>query len=89
MLLEQEGNYQVDKLHTIVLSDPEVNQTFTFLGYAVMAHAEQHNQLAAEQLGVGNTRQQSYMLLTSNLPTTSSSKPKLQELCAPMNQVML
>jgi hypothetical protein len=46
MLLKQEGNYNVDKLHTIVLFHPEANQNFKFLGRTVMAHAENHGQLA-------------------------------------------
>jgi hypothetical protein len=41
----------VDKLRTIVLFDPEANCTFKFLGCAVMAHAEKHNQLPEEQYG--------------------------------------
>ena len=51
MLLKQAGNFRVDKLRTIVLFDPEANQNFKFLGRAVMAHAETHNQLADEQYG--------------------------------------
>jgi hypothetical protein len=51
MLLKQEGNYNVEKLRTIVLFDPEANQNFKFLGRIVMAHAEQHHQLAPEQYG--------------------------------------
>ena len=48
---KKDGNFWVDKLRTIILFDPEANQNFKFLGRAVMAHAEQHNQLAAEQYG--------------------------------------
>jgi hypothetical protein len=51
MLLKREANYQVDKLRTIVLFDPEANQNFKFLGKAVMHHAEQYGQLAEEQYG--------------------------------------
>jgi hypothetical protein len=51
MLLKQEGNYRVDKLRTIILFDPEANQNFKFIGQKVMAHAEKHQQLAAEQYG--------------------------------------
>jgi hypothetical protein len=52
MLLKQEGNYNVDKLRTIVLLfDPEANQNFKFLGRTVMAHAENHGQLAPKQYG--------------------------------------
>jgi hypothetical protein len=51
MLLKREGDYRVDKLRTIVLFDPEANHIFKCLGRKVMAHAEQHNQLAAEQYG--------------------------------------
>jgi hypothetical protein len=42
MLLKQKGNYNVDKLRTIVLFDPEANLNFKFLGCTVMAHAEKH-----------------------------------------------
>jgi hypothetical protein len=48
MLLKQEGNYNVDRLRTIVLFDPEANQNFKFLGRTVMAHAENHRQLDME-----------------------------------------
>ena len=48
MLLKREGNYQVDKLRTIVLFNPEANHIFKYVGRKVMAHAESH-QLAAEQ----------------------------------------
>jgi hypothetical protein len=51
MLLQWEGNYQVDKLRTIVLFDPEANHIFKYIGRTVMAHAETHHQLAAEQYG--------------------------------------
>jgi hypothetical protein len=51
MLLKREGNYQVDKLRTIVLFDPEANHIFKYVGRKVMAHAETHHQLAAEQYG--------------------------------------
>jgi hypothetical protein len=51
MLINQEGNYNADKLRTIVLLDPEANQNFKFLGRTIMAHAEKHGQLAPEQYG--------------------------------------
>jgi hypothetical protein len=51
MLLKREGNYQIDKLNTIVLFDPEANQNFKFIGHKVMALAEKYNQLAEEQYG--------------------------------------
>jgi hypothetical protein len=39
MLLKREDDYNVEKLRTIVLFDPEANQDFKFLGRRVMAHA--------------------------------------------------
>jgi hypothetical protein len=50
-LLKQEGKYNVDKLRTIVLFDPEANQNFKFLGCTIMAHTKKHGQLAPEQYG--------------------------------------
>jgi hypothetical protein len=51
MLLKREGNYQVDKLCTIVLFDLEANHIFKYIGWKVMAHTKTHHQLATEQYG--------------------------------------
>jgi hypothetical protein len=51
MLLKREGNYQVDKLCTVILFDLEANHIFKYIGQKVMAHAKTHHQLAAEQYG--------------------------------------
>jgi hypothetical protein len=51
MLLKSEGNYQVDKLRTIILFDPEANHIFKYIRQKVMAHTKTHHQLVAEQYG--------------------------------------
>jgi hypothetical protein len=86
MLLKREGNYQVDKLRTIVLFDLEANHIFKYVGRKVMAHTESHHQLAAEQYGSRKRRRPSSTLSISTLAMTSSANLSTLGHSAPMMQ---
>ena len=51
MLLKRPGKFQVDKLCTILLYEPDFNHVNKFLGRAIMHHAEDTGFLAKEQYG--------------------------------------
>jgi len=51
MLEKQAGNFNMEKLHIILLFEGDFNQNNKWLGWAVMFHAEAHMQMAKEQYG--------------------------------------
>jgi hypothetical protein len=51
MIPKSVASLWVDKLHTLLLLNPEYNQNNELLGCSVMAHAEKYGQIPAEQYG--------------------------------------
>jgi len=51
MLKKSPGNFNVEKLHIILLFEADFNSNNKWLGHAVMLNAEQFNLLAPEQYG--------------------------------------
>jgi len=51
MFEKQAGNFNVEKLQIILLFEGNFNQNNKWLGWAVMFHAEEHQQMAKEQYG--------------------------------------
>jgi hypothetical protein len=49
MILKKAGLFQVDKLRTLALFEPDFNHNNKFLGRAFMNHVQSHNFLAKEQ----------------------------------------
>jgi hypothetical protein len=84
MLLKQEGNYNVDKLRTIVLFDPEANQNFKFLGRTFWPMLKNTGSLHRSNMEAGKNKQRSSMFSTSDSAMTYSIKRKQPERFARM-----